>query len=81
MLPAWLTFGSILALVGGVLILVGFILNVIADSTVAGSTATNAFQTLYNTMAASNALIGVGIFVLVLGWFFHQMSAHRRMGH
>jgi hypothetical protein len=81
MLPAWLTFGTILAMVGGVLVLVGFILETVADSSIANSTAANAYTSFYNSMAASNALIGVGIFVVILGWMFHQMALHRQTAH
>ncbi|MGI0130221.1 MAG: hypothetical protein ACREDE_02465 [Thermoplasmata archaeon] len=80
MLPAWLTFGTVLVLVGGVLVLIGFLVSLIANAT-ATSGAANAVQTYYNEMAVFDALVGVGIFLVVLGWLFHQMSVHRRSGH
>lgn len=81
MLPAWLTFGSILVLVGGVLIMVGFIIDLVGTAAYAGSTSANAFQSYANSMEAYDALVGVGIFVVILGWLFHLMGVHRRAGH
>jgi hypothetical protein len=83
MMPAWLSFGGILVLVGGVLALIGFLLDAVANATYATSGAANATQNYLNTMAAADALIGVGIFLAFLGWLFHQMSRHRQMtmGH
>lgn len=79
-MPAWLTFGSILVLVGGVLIMVGFIIDLIGIAAYAGSTATNAFSSYAVSIEAYDALVGVGILVVVLGWIFHQMSRHRHLG-
>ena len=81
MLPAWLSFGGILVLVGGILVFVGFLMGAIGDAIVATSTSANMFQSYYNTLALSQGLIGVGIFLAFLGWLFHQMSRHRQMGH
>lgn len=81
MLPAWLTFGSILVLVGGVLVLIGFIVGVIGNATYATGTGTNAVQSYFNTMAVFDALVGVGLFLAFLGWIFHQMARHRQTGH
>jgi uncharacterized membrane protein len=78
MLPAWLSFGSILVLVGGVLLLVGFVLEAIANSAYASADTASAFTNYFNTLAWGNALIGVGIFLAFLGWLFHQMSRHRQ---
>jgi hypothetical protein len=76
MLPPWLSFGSILVVVGGILILVGFIINLVG---VAGA-ATNESGYM-NAIEAFDALVGVGIFVAILGWFFHQMTLFHRSSH
>jgi hypothetical protein len=80
MLPPWLTFGSLLILVGGVLIMVGFIIDLVGTAAYAGSSATNAYQSYANSMEAYDALVGVGILIVVLGWLFHQMTIYRRPG-
>jgi uncharacterized membrane protein YphA (DoxX/SURF4 family) len=81
MLPGWLTFGGILVLVGGILILVGFIVNLVGIASFYNSTAANAGSSYAASIETFDALVGVGIFLAVLGWLFHQMSMHRRMGH
>jgi hypothetical protein len=80
MLPAWLTFGSILVLVGGVLVLIGFIFGAIGNATYASGTGANA-QSYFNSLAVFYALVGVGLFLTFLGWIFHQMARHRQTVH
>ncbi|MGI0071339.1 MAG: hypothetical protein ACRECT_04635 [Thermoplasmata archaeon] len=79
-LPAWLTFGGILVLLGGALVLIGFIVSLVGWATYANSASANAFTSYAASMEAFDALVGVGIFLVVLGWLFHQMSQHRRSG-
>jgi uncharacterized membrane protein len=81
MLPSWITFGSILAVVGGILILVGYLVEVVGIAAATNPTSANAGQNYATSMETSAALVGVGIFVAILGWFFHQMSVRRRSGH
>jgi hypothetical protein len=82
MLPSWMTFGSILVVVGGILIMVGFVIDLVGTgSYFGGSGGTNAAMNYGNAVQAFDALVGVGIFVAILGWFFHQMSLARRAGH
>jgi hypothetical protein len=78
MLPGWLTFGGILILVGGILVLVGFMVDLVG---VASLSATSTLSSQQAYMETYDALVGVGIFLAVLGWLFHQMSMSRRMGH
>src|SRR5271170_401441 len=77
MLPSWMTFGSILVVIGGVLILVGFIIDAAGIAAYVTATGTSAAQNYANSMETFAVLTGVGIFVAILGWFFHQMSVHR----
>jgi hypothetical protein len=81
LLPPWLTFGSILILVGGVLIFAGFLVDLIGTASYFTSTAANAGSNYAASLEAYDALVGVGVLVLVLGWVFHQMGVHRRTGH
>jgi len=81
MLPAWLTFGAILVLVGGVLIFAGFLVDLIGTAAYVGST-TGSASNYAASLETFDALVGVGILVAVLGWIFHQAGVHRRMtGH
>jgi len=77
MLPGWLTFGSILVVVGGILIMVGFIIDVVGTASFYGNANGN-LQNFANATEAFDALVGVGIFIAILGWFFHQMTLHHR---
>ena len=81
MLPAWLTFGGIIILVGGILVLVGFLVDAFGAAAYASSTATNAYVSYLNSQEAFAALVGLGAFLVVLGWLFHQMSLHRPWPH
>lgn len=81
MLPSWLTFGGILILVGGILVLVGFIVNLIGTSAFYNSAGTASDLSSYAAAIETyDAMLGVGIFLAVLGWLFHQMATSRRMG-
>ncbi len=74
MLPAWLTFG-------GIIVLVGFLVDAFGAAAYASSTATNAYVSYLNSQEAFAALVGLGAFLVVLGWLFHQMSLHRSWPH
>lgn len=76
MLPGWVTFGSILVVVGGILILVGFVIDLVGTASYLGGGGGGSVGGYANAMEAFDALVGVGIFVAILGWFFHQMSQH-----
>jgi hypothetical protein len=78
MLPAWLTFGAILVLVGGILIMVGFIVQLVGTASLSAASSLSSVQ---GYDEAFDALVGVGVFLAVLGWLFHQMSLHHGPGH
>lgn len=75
MLPGWLTLGMVLVIIGGLLVLVGFFVNLVGT---AGLNSNSTLASIQGYYEAEDALIGIGAFVVILGWVFHQAAVHRR---
>jgi hypothetical protein len=75
MIPPWLTLGIILVLIGGILVMVGFIVDLVGTASLNVNSSLTSIQ---NYEEAEDALIGVGFFLAVLGWVFHQAAVGRR---
>jgi hypothetical protein len=70
-IPAWLDFGVIIAVIGGILILVGFLYG---NAFVQAEAATPpSASTIQNDYQAFFIWTGVGAFVAILGWAIHVM--------
>ncbi len=76
-LPEGLTVGMILVLLGGLLILVGFMVFVVGTASLGSSTTLDSLKTYLEEFAA---LAGTGFFLAPIGWALHQISLHRRRG-
>jgi uncharacterized membrane protein YvbJ len=76
-LPAWLTLGMVFVLLGGLLILIGFMIFVVGTASLGSTTTLDSLKTYLEEFAA---LAGVGFFLAPIGWALHQMSVHRRRG-
>jgi hypothetical protein len=64
-----------IVVIGGILVMVGFIVDLV------GTAALNVNSSLSSIQAYEegyDALVGVGFFLVVLGWVFHQFSTHNR---
>ncbi len=75
MLPAWLTFGMIVVLLSGLLILMGFMIFVVGTASLGSTTTLDSLKSYLEEFAA---LAGVGFFLAPIGWALHQASLHRR---
>jgi hypothetical protein len=77
MLPGWLTLGMVLVILGGLLVLIGFMIFVVAAASLGSGTTLDSFK---GSLEGFGALVGVGFFLAPVGWALHQMSLHRRGG-
>ena len=69
------TLGMGLVIIGGILVLVGFLVDLIGT---AALSANSTFASVQAYEEGFDALVGIGLFVAILGWVFHQMSTHNR---
>jgi ribosomal protein S27AE len=77
MLPSWFTIGIVLVIIGGLLVMIGFMVDLVGTASLSSSSTLSSIQGYEET---EDALIGVGFFIAVVGWVFHQMTIHRRRG-
>jgi len=70
-IPAWLDFGILIAFIGAILVLVGFLYGNAAY--VAESQTNPSASTIAGDFEAFFIWTGVGIFLIVLGWIVHTM--------
>ncbi len=70
-IPAWLDFGVFLAIIGGILVLIGFGSGD-AYASAAGSAGTSA-STLQNDLEGFFVWTGVGVALAIFGWALHVL--------
>lgn len=75
MVPHWFSAGSAIVIVGALLIMIGYIVQLVG---IASLSATTTLDSLKGFLEASAALIGTGFFLAALGWVFHQAAVYRR---
>jgi len=76
LVPSWFTLGIVLVIVGGLLVMVGFFVDLVG---IASLNSNSTLSSIQSYDEAQDALIGIGFFLAVLGWVFHQAAiGHRR---
>jgi hypothetical protein len=75
MVPQWFSLGMLLVLIGGLLVMVGFFVDLVG---VASLNDHSTLASIQSYQEGTDALVGIGFFLAVLGWVFHQVTAGRR---
>jgi hypothetical protein len=70
-IPAWLDFGVLISLIGGILVLVGFFYG--NGAVLAQASTPPSASTYESDLEAFFVWSGVGIFLAILGWVLHVM--------